>query len=341
MEHSQHESRGLVGLVNLCTSYGFDVLAILVVLVAFDATMLSGGVPQALRAVVALPFVVFLPGYAITAALFPRTVDRFRTGERHTPFAAATDGALSPRERVVLSFGTSLAALPVLGVVHSLANLGFETPALVGTLSVVVLLGLGVGLVRRVRAPRRERVSFSPGAWPTEIKSRLIHESPVDTVLTLALVVAVLAATSGLSLALVAPNGGNSYTTTKLLTENETGDLVMDGYPTNLSSGESASVVLGVENHEGSRTSYTVVTELQSVREENGTLTVLRERELGRRNQTVPAGETWYHEQSVSPELSGDTQRVVFLVYRGDPPAEPRVANAYRPAQLTINASDG
>lgn len=339
MKHSQAESRRWVDLATLCTSYGFDALVLLAYLVVIDLVVLGTSVPPALRAALAIPFVLFLPGYAVTAALFPRGVDTLRTDERHRPFEDATAGALRTSERVALSFGVSLVVLPALGVVHSVAGIGFSTPSLLGTLNAVILLGLGVGLVRRFQAPRRERLSFAPGTWSTRAKTRLASGTRADTVLTVALIAGVVVATGSLGFALVAPGDGESYTTVKLLTENESGDLVTDGYPESLSSGESASLVLGVENHEHAQTDYTVVTEVQSVRADDGSLRVDEERELDRRSQTVAAGETWYSEQSVAPGLTGEDVRVVFLVYRGEAPDDATRANAYRYVDLSIDVT--
>lgn len=340
MKYTQSESRGWLNLATVLTACGFDALVLLGYLAVVDVVILSGGVPPFVQAVVALPLVVILPGYAVTAALFPRAVDRLRTSEEYAPFESAGEGALLPSERLALSFGTSLAVLPLLGIVHSVGNLGYSTATLLGTLEALVVLGLLVGVGRRFRVPRRERVSFSPGTWPTRARDAVTQQSRFHTGLTIGLVVVVLAATSGLSLALVAPADGESYTTMKILTEDESGELVTDGYPQELSAGESASLVLGVENHEDRQTSYTVVTELQSVRVDGNTTTVTGERELARTSQTVADGETWYERQTFAPDLTGEDLRLVFLLYRGEPADDPTRSNAYRYVHLSISVTD-
>lgn len=337
MKHSQHDSSGWIDRVTVCTSCGFDALVILVYLAVVDVTILSGATPPVVRAFLGIPLLLFLPGYAVTAALFPRAVDRLRTADHHRAFGTATDGALLPGERLALSFGTSLAVLPLLGLVHGVTGIGYSPQILVGLLNTVILLGLALGVARRLQTPRRDRVAFAPGTWPAKVKARLTSRSQFDTVLLVGLVVVMVVATSGLSYALVSPGDGETYTTVKLLTENESGDLVTDGYPEELSPGESASLVLGVENHENAQTSYTVVTELQSVREENGSTTVLKESELGRTSQTVPAGDTWYNERSVTPDLAGERLRLVFLVYRGEPADDPEISNAYRYVHVSFS----
>jgi len=59
-----------------------------------------------------------------------------------------------------------------------------------------------------------------------------------------------------------------------LLTENESGDLVAAGYPTNMTRGESGSLVVGIGNQGHESVEYTVVVELQRVEIVNGTATV-------------------------------------------------------------------
>jgi uncharacterized membrane protein len=149
-----------------------------------------------------------------------------------------------------------------------------------------------------------------------------------------------LVATSSLAVALVAPPDGESFTTVTLLTENESGALVMDGYPETPAS--SASLVVAVENNEDRRVDYTLVTQLQSVRDANGSEpSVLERRELARGTRTLDAGETWFAERSVGPppEPAGDRFRFVALVYRGTPPDDPTVANAYRYVDLSLSAN--
>lgn len=341
MKYSRSESRGWVDLASVLTACGFDALVVLGFLALVDVVVLSAAVPPLGRKLLAIPLVVVLPGYALTAALFPRRVDRFRTDERHVPFDAATAGALLPGERLALSVGASLAVLPLLGLVHSLTGLGFRTPALLGTLEVFVLAGLLVGVVRRFRVPRRERVTFAPGTWPTRARAAVTRESKFHTALTVALVVAVLAATSGLSLALVAPGEAESYTTMTVLTETDGGDLVTDGYPEALAPGESASLVVGVTNHERARTAYTVVTKRQTVRVDGNTTTVVDQRVADRTTETVAAGETWHLERTIDPTVTGETVRYVYLLYRGDPAADPGTGNAYRYTHLSVNATAG
>jgi uncharacterized membrane protein len=342
MKHVHLESSGWSDRATAYVTSGVDAIVVVAYLVVVDLATVGGVFPPAARAAVALPLVVFLPGYALVTALFPRTTASFLDDEPRDPFAGAVDGALSPTERVAVSFGTSLAVVPLVGLVHSVAGLGFGTSALLGTVNTVVAVGLAVGVVRRVRTPRGERVSFSPRSWSTALGTVFRRRSRAEVVLTAAVLAAVLVATGSLGFALLGPADGESYTTVTLLTENESGEFVMDGYPETLAN--ESSLVVGVTNHEGQRTAYTVVTELQAVDAANDSTAVRADRELGRQNRTVAAGDTWYAEQSVTPGPSIDVAetrlRLRFLVYRGAAPADPAVENAYEYVDLSLsNAS--
>lgn len=147
-------------------------------------------------------------------------------------------------------------------------------------------------------------------------------------------------AVGSVAYAVAVPKQGESFTEFYLLTENETGGLVAADYPTDFVRGESKPVVIGIGNHEHRRLNYTVVVELQRVQVQNNSTTVLDAREL-RRFRTPPLAdnETWRTTYNVTPTLTGQRLRLVFLLYRGGPPAEPRVDNAYRELHLWVNVS--
>jgi len=72
-----------------------------------------------IRIILGLPLVLFLPGYSLIAALFPRKAD--------------LDGI----ERVALSFGLSLAIVPLLGLVLNYTPFGIRSSPVLILLSVL------------------------------------------------------------------------------------------------------------------------------------------------------------------------------------------------------------
>src|SRR6266700_4971149 len=81
----------------------------------------------------ALPLVLFVPGYVVTSALFPRDED------------------IEWVERWVLSLGTSLGVVPLLGLVLAYSQLGLRFGALVLALTAFSLVINGLAIVRRLR----------------------------------------------------------------------------------------------------------------------------------------------------------------------------------------------
>jgi uncharacterized membrane protein len=98
-------------------------------------------------------------------------------------------------------------------------------------------------------------------------------------------------------------------------------------------------LTLGVGNHEHESVSYTVIVLAQDVAVENNSTTVLAEQQLRRFQPTVADNETWQRQHTVAPTLTGDTVRLTYLLYRGPPPADPTIDNAYREVHLWVTVT--
>jgi len=97
------------------------------------------------RVVLGLLLVLFLPGYSLIAALFPRRDD--------------LDGI----ERIALSFGLSIAVVPLLGLGLNYTQYGIRlVPVLLGLSLFTILLAL-IAYMRRARISEAER--FVVGGW--------------------------------------------------------------------------------------------------------------------------------------------------------------------------------
>lgn len=92
-----------------------------------------------LRIILGLPLVLFLPGYALIATLFPRKDD------------------LDAIERIALSFGLSIAITPLLGLALNYTPFGIRLAPILTVLSVFTIsLALGA-YVRRSMVPEEDR----------------------------------------------------------------------------------------------------------------------------------------------------------------------------------------
>ena len=286
-----------------------------------------------LRIVVGLPFVLFVPGYALVAALFP---------ERGTdPTDDATDGSgITGLERVALSFGVSIAVVPLVGLVLNFTPFGIRLVPIVVTLTVLVLALAAVATRRRLALPAEDRFTVPWRAWLRAGRSELFEpETRTDGALNVLLVVSLVLAVSSVGYAVAVPKQGESFTEFYLLTERDDGELVADGYPTEFVAGQSQSLVVGVGNQEHQQQAYTVVVELHDVQVTDNWTRVVDRQRLQTFELETEHNETWQRQHTVTPELTGDRMRLTYMLYRGAPPATPTTDNAYRELHLWVNVS--
>ena len=346
-----------------------DLAAIVLLVLATGVATLAPIVSETpLRVVLGLVFALFAPGYAFIAALFPErgpSVEEVSTtdgeeGERPMPnpnedeqetaadaHAGLTEradprheGSIDGIERVALSFGLSIAITPLIGLVLNFTPFGIRLVPIVLSIGGFTLAASVVAALRRQALPAAERFRVPYRTWIETVRAELFTpETRLDAILNVILVVSLLLAVSSVGYAILVPKSGESFSEFYLLTENESGALVADDYPQNFTAGQSQSLVVGIGNHEHEQVDYSVVAELQRVSIQNNSTTVRESRELDRFSRTIPANESanWTHD--VTPTLTGERLRLTYLLYRGSPPDNPTVENAYRETHLWINVS--
>jgi len=319
-----------------------DIGAAMTLLLVSSLGMVSLPAGSALRAVAVLPLVLFLPGYAVVTALYPRG-DAAGTDRRSADERSLVAGPVGWPERGALAVGLSVAIVAVLMVGLSVVHIGpansADWPPVVAV-EILVFLGLMVGLVRRAQVPRNERAEVPYRRIVDEVSGAFSSSQPAfDRVLNLLLVVLVLSSVSGLAYAVASPPSAEDFTTMTVLTENESGEYVAGEYPSELTRGQEASLVVGVENHERTPAEYTVVPVVQRVERSGDSLTVLERQQLAAFEVAPNAGETAYETHSFAPEITGENLRVVYLLYQDAPPENPTVESSYRHVHVWMNVS--
>lgn len=303
-----------------------------------------------LRTLLGLPFVAFLPGYALVSALFPGPNDAVEVG---FPGSVDPDEGLDGPERIVLSVGLSIATVGLIGVGLSVAGLDLGLARMVLAVTVFTLLAVAIAVVRRLLRPPAQR--YRPSPFQSAQRDPLAQRDEdagrqvsgvASIVLTLVLATAVVVAAASVGLSVVGPalggagptigGGDDAFTSLYLLSA----DGTAEEYPRTYTEGESRSLVVGIENHEGVETSYTVVVQLQRISTAGDEVTVERRVELDRFSTTVGAGEGWERDYDVEPTLVGDDLRLTFLLYAGSAPDRPTVDNAYREVHLQITVEE-
>lgn len=300
---------------------------------------LDGGLVGLLRVPVGFLFVFVLPGYALTAAMFPRANDGARLG------GDRRRRAVTPVERAVLTVGLSIAVVPLTVLFWNFTPGGIRTtPVLVGIAGVAVAAAV-IAAVRRFRTPAYDRFQLRYGEHLRRLRRAVVGGGVGprgrNTLPTLVLSVMVVISVTGLGVALVTTEPGERYTEFYLLTENESEKLVAAGYPTEVARGNGMTFHLGIVNRERRAMNYTVVVELQRVSSaEGGVAAVTEERELALHSVSLGAGETYQRAHDVRPVLTGQNLRLAFLLYQGPPPSDSTTENAYREVHLWLDVTE-
>lgn len=297
-----------------------------IVLLEYLVWLLPGNVLGPLRVLVGGAFVLFTPGYALTALLFPaREPTVSETDDRRTP------GHLSPLERFVCSVGLSLCTVPLLALFLNYTPWGLDSQSVVLSLCAFVTAVTAAAVVRRLLVAPANRVRLPAG----EALPRLLGADRVNLVIAVLFVLSLSVAGT----ALATSEGGQRFSELYLLSEDdETGELVADDYPEALAANASAPLTVGIGNHEGQRTPYTVLVEFHRVAPVEGERTVVSRTEADRLTTTLGAGESARANVSVSPpaSASGERLRLTVMLYRGDVGEKPPIPAAYRTVHVWV-----
>ncbi|WP_210424946.1 DUF1616 domain-containing protein [Halorussus halobius] len=330
-----------------------DLLAVTGYAVVASALLFQPSVyATPLAVALGLPLLFFAPGYALVSALFPgATPDDADARASDALAAPAGRGGVAPRtptavhqhglsvvERAALGFGVSLALLPVLGVALALSPWSIDPWPVLLSVSAIAVGCSAVGGVRRLRRPPDGRFSLPVRAWVGRLRRSLRRGSALDSALTVGLAVAVVLSVAAMGYAVAAPAPGESHTDVSLLTRDATGELVAEDYPRTFERGASEPLVVEVTNHEGEPTDYSVVAELQRVRQaDDGSPRVVEDQRLATFTPTVDAGETWRTTHEVTPTMTGEGLRLTYLVYEGRAPEDPDASEAYRRVHVWVD----
>ncbi|WP_254274298.1 DUF1616 domain-containing protein [Haloarcula marina] len=312
-----------------------DLLVLVAYVVFATATVGAGVGGTVVLFLVGGVLVLFAPGYAVVAALFPGRPTTRDAGEGAIALSlgSAHDGLLA-RERLALSFGVSVTLIPLLAVTLGAFGVQLTTESVLATVWLIVGSGVVIGAVRRLALPPNERFDALTIARQSSGEGLLAGDA-LTKALTVCLLVCVVAAVGSLSVALAGADQSMSFTSASLLTESSDGEFIAGGYPTNGSVGESQPLAVRVTNHHDSAANYTVVAKLQRV--DGGS--VLASDELFRTGQHVGVDETWTYDHTVTPTMAGQDLRLVYYVVRGPVPDQINEGSADRVLYLRIDVS--
>ncbi len=194
--------------------------------------ILTDGAP---RVVLGLVFVLFLPGYALVAAWFPRT---------ESP---------SIVERLALSLGLSVAVVPLIGLVLNF-TWGVRPYPMLTALLIFIATMCCVALYRRWQITPEQRFDLPLEDLAVWARRSWRSDDRWGKALTLGLVVAVVGTLGMAAYGAANPKAGERFTEFYLLGS----DGKADTYPEWLLIGQRTDLIVGIANHEGRTVSYEV-----------------------------------------------------------------------------------
>jgi uncharacterized membrane protein len=258
-----------------------------------------------LRYILAFLLVMFVPGYALMAAVFPKK------------------NALAGLERFVLSFTASLAAIPLIGFILNYTPWGVRLePMLVSIVAFTTLCALYANK-RRNDLPQGERYS-------TDLRKHFAGtigyvfptaKTVTDSALSMFLLLSILALSVTTAYVIMATGSQEKFTELYILgPDGKTGD-----YPADFYTGYSQPVTAYVVNHEHTDMDYNLTVFL----DDGQSRTPLYQEQF-----TLGHNQTWDRLINLMPETIGNHQKLEFDLIAsgyGDSP--------YRSVYLWVNVS--
>ncbi|NMB79772.1 MAG: DUF1616 domain-containing protein [Methanomicrobiales archaeon] len=250
-----------------------------------------------LRVIFGIPLVLFIPGYALIAALFPAAKD--------------LDGI----ERVALSFGLSIAVVPLTGLALNYSPWGIRLDPIIICLSILTIGLCLVAQYRRAALVPEDRFEVPFAEMKQAVRDEFFpreETSRIDRILSLLLLVAIIAAVLTTVYVIVVPKEGEKFTEFFILGEKQKAA----DYPDRLIIGKNSSLFIGIGNHEYRPISYTVETYLMNMTfdEATNTSTVTAMKRLDRFTVPVAHNQTVIQPYTFVPD-STNYNRLEFLLF--------------------------
>lgn len=275
-----------------------------------------------LRILFGVAMVLFIPGYALIAALFPAR------------------GDLDGIERVALSFGLSIAVVPLIGLALNYTPWGIRLDPILASLTVFTLAMTAIAWYRRLLLPAGDRFMVPARAMLGAARLELFdpEASRLDRGLSVVLVVSIVAALATTAYVIAVPKEGEHFSEFYILGP---GGKAAD-YPTDFAAGSTRSLMIGVGNHEYREIPYTVeaLALNQTFDPVTNTSTIHAAETLDRFVVTVPHNETRELPWEFSMP-SGGYNRIEFLLFNETVPGadvlgQERINESYRDLHLWV-----
>lgn len=275
---------------------------LLIVLTWIIATFMFVVIPtiqnSIIRAILGLPLVLFIPGYVLIGALFPKKDD------------------LDSIERLALSFGLSIATVPLLGLLLNF-TFGIRLIPILVTLCTYTIVLIFTTIYRRKQLPKDLRFEVPFYKIYDSIKAETHNKNKTDKILTGVLILSIILAIGTMIYVIITPKIGEKFTEFYILGQ----DGKADKYPTSLESGANYNITVGIANHEYSPINYTLQIDLDK--------NILTSEDL-----ILGHNETWERNVTFLPNKQGTDMKLQFLLFK-----ENNFSAPYRELHLWVNTT--
>jgi uncharacterized membrane protein len=235
---------------------------------------------DSIRMILGIPFVLFFPGYTLVSALFPNKQ------------------GLSSIERIAFGFVLSIAVVALTGLALNYTPWGINIYPVLLCLIIFILAMSIIAMIRRNRLTDEDRfyisfrIDFSDWVnlgWSTKL-------------LTALLILSILLVIGTIVYVITTPKAGERLTEFYILGP----DGRAESYPRKIQLGDSASVILGIVNHEQETMTYRLAIKTDTVKTDYiDSIRLLNK-------------EHWEQKVVITPSLLGDNQRVEIYLYKGE-----------------------
>ncbi|ABR54105.1 Protein of unknown function DUF1616 [Methanococcus vannielii SB] len=208
---------------------------ILIILLSILLNVLIFFSPEShLRTVLGLLFILFFPGYVFINVLFYK------------------EKSLENIERIALSFGLSIAIVPLIGLMLNYTPYGIRlTPILISLTLFIITLSI-IGIYFRLTGNNVwfPKISFE------EIKNNFEwnNSSKLDKALTVILIISVIFSVMTLGYVISNPKQGEKFTEFYILGK----EGKAYNYPNEVFLNEKNTLRIGLSNHEGKKVNYSI-----------------------------------------------------------------------------------
>jgi uncharacterized membrane protein len=199
-------------------------------------------------------------------------------------------------ERIALSFGLSIAAVPLIGLGLNYTPFGITVESTLYTVSLFIFALSLIAWIRLRRLPEEER--FDPRL---SIGGAGLGKTGWDRTLSVILIISIVGAVGVLSYVIANPKVGEKFTEFYIL--GQEGQAAE--YPEEITLGSSANVIVGIINHEQEVTSYRVEVVVSGIK-------------IGEFDDITLDDEESLEENLIFTPLSeGTDQKIEFILFKG------------------------